>query len=151
MPHAHLPCPGCQRHVRTTERVCPFCSGAVTALAPAGSDVRDAPRRAARFALAVGATLSLGACRSEPASPPTRAVEASPTAVAAPDNGPPAPDNRPPPLPPEGILDGAPPELPADADATADADAANDVEAEAPSRAGRRTLYGGPPRPRRPR
>lgn len=56
------PCPGCHRHVLTTERACPFCGAA----APSGfapSATVEAPRRASRSALAaLGAALTLTAC-----------------------------------------------------------------------------------------
>ncbi len=56
------PCPGCSRHVLATERACPFCNCAM----PEDFSARvrpEAPRRLSRMAaLALGTSLSLGAC-----------------------------------------------------------------------------------------
>ncbi len=62
------PCPSCHRHVMVIEPACPFCRAALVDLAPASFDPRAAPRRVAHMALAVGASLALGACPS-PSSP----------------------------------------------------------------------------------
>lgn len=62
-----LPCPSCQRHVRTREAACPFCATALTsewrahvpALAPT-------PKRLSRAAAFVfGATVGVAACSGE--------------------------------------------------------------------------------------
>ena len=48
-----IPCPGCERHVRVTESVCPFCDGALPAVAPverAELAVSSPPRRLGRAA-----------------------------------------------------------------------------------------------------
>lgn len=57
-----LPCDGCGRHVRADSPRCPFCDRAVVTDLVAAVEV---PRGASRAALlALGATLTLGACRT---------------------------------------------------------------------------------------
>lgn len=62
------PCPSCMRHVQVTEPACPFCAAPLAEIAPPTFDAQAVPRRVAHFALAVGASLALGACPS-PSSP----------------------------------------------------------------------------------
>jgi hypothetical protein len=69
-----LPCPGCARHVRTSEHRCPFCE---TELAALGSAARAemppgvATRGLSRAALVMlGASIAVTACGSPP-PPPT--------------------------------------------------------------------------------
>jgi hypothetical protein len=120
------PCPGCNRHVRTTERACPFC-GSVSSLAlfEPITELRlvsrlDRSRMVALGALLSAAGIALG-CREAPvadapplppaetqheapavtAPPPASSVSqpaASPSASVAP-HAPPAPTHVAPPKP----------------------------------------------------
>jgi hypothetical protein len=72
MAHAHLhPCPGCARHVRVTDVVCPFCAATFDDSFHAVPELQ-APRgrltRAALFALGTG-TLSVAAACSSSSQP----------------------------------------------------------------------------------
>ena len=121
------PCPSCMRHVQVTEPACPFCAAPLAELAPPTFDAQAVPRRVAHFALAVGASLALGACPSpsSPAGvygaaplPPPQRPDASATRVA--------PDAPAVPLPPATV---APPGTVTDDGS-------------------RGEVYGAPPRPR---
>lgn len=65
---ALVPCPGCNRHVKSDETICPFCQAAVTPVAPetcSGRCARPFPSRLASAALvAAGAALLGAACES---------------------------------------------------------------------------------------
>jgi len=57
-----VPCPGCKRHVRTTEAACPFCSEALSSEALTRAVVPGATVRLTRAAAFVfGATLAITA------------------------------------------------------------------------------------------
>ena len=59
-----LPCPSCARHVRVSEKACPFCSGALSLTAPPLTRTPIARlSRAALFALGTSAA-SIAACTS---------------------------------------------------------------------------------------
>ncbi len=113
------PCPSCRRHVQVTEPACPFCAAALGGIAPAAFDPQAAPRRVAHLALAVGASLALGACPS-PTSPAN--VYGAP------------------PRPPAPRVDASAPRA-ADASAPAPPGTVDDD-------GGRGEVYGAPPRPR---
>ena len=115
-----LPCPTCNRHVRTDERCCPFCAAALPAL---GEEPRGAPavrgRMSRALLFATGAALmGAGACRHAYGGPPLPELDASPPVVPprqtpndAPISiygGPPPPLFGVPPPPPRPILDPAP-------------------------------------------
>lgn len=80
-----IPCPACQRHVRKTESVCPFCEAAVS-LAHLPGPILPSRRlgRAATFAF--GATLvgvtSLAACSDDDSGPGTAMYGGPPAAGA---------------------------------------------------------------------
>lgn len=60
-----VPCPSCQRHVRTTEAACPFCSAALPR-GLAGRAIPSAPMRMSRAAAFVfGASLAVAGCGSD--------------------------------------------------------------------------------------
>ena len=63
-----IPCPGCNRHVKSDETTCPFCQSAVTSVAPgacSGRCARPSPARLVGAALvAAGAALLGAACES---------------------------------------------------------------------------------------
>jgi hypothetical protein len=63
-----VPCPGCHRHVKSDERICPFCRAAMTPVAPeacSGRCARPFPSRLASAALvAAGAALLGAACEN---------------------------------------------------------------------------------------
>jgi hypothetical protein len=65
---ALVPCPGCNRHVKSDETTCPFCQAAVTPDAPqscAGRCARPSPARLVGAALvAAGAALLGAACEN---------------------------------------------------------------------------------------
>ena len=72
---ALVPCPGCNRHVKSDETICPFCQAAlapVAAKACTGRCARPSPARLAGAALvAAGAALLGAACESsQSAFPP---------------------------------------------------------------------------------
>src|SRR5262249_12643085 len=60
-----VPCPTCQRHVRTTESACPFCRAAL----PADLDARAVPAASQRLSRAAafvfGASLAVTSCGGE--------------------------------------------------------------------------------------
>ncbi|MDP3275636.1 MAG: hypothetical protein Q8Q09_10605 [Deltaproteobacteria bacterium] len=64
--HTHIPCTQCARHVRATDPQCPFCGTAITEAQRLS--VASAPSLSHRLSrsamLAVGASLTLGACAS---------------------------------------------------------------------------------------
>lgn len=62
-----VPCPGCRRHVRATEAVCPFCAAKAPAQgAPRAPAAQVAHRRLSRAAAFVfGATVGVAACSGE--------------------------------------------------------------------------------------
>jgi hypothetical protein len=63
------PCSGCQRHVRTSERACPFCGASIEA-SIASKVVPGITQRMSRAAvLAFTATMGLAACSQEIAAP----------------------------------------------------------------------------------
>jgi hypothetical protein len=72
---ALIPCPGCQRHVRAEEKVCPFCEARISEAGGSTSAVAG---------VAAAAVLALAGCGSKaqtPAEPPPSNVgEASPDA-----------------------------------------------------------------------
>ncbi len=72
-----LPCVTCARHVRVSERDCPFCGAALEAPQPKRT-VTATVRLATRAAIFAGATLLTPACGAEPAA------EAPPSAVLSP-------------------------------------------------------------------
>jgi hypothetical protein len=60
-----VPCPGCDRHVRTTDAACPFCAARLPADL-ARRAVPSAPQRLGRAAaFAFGASLAVTACGSQ--------------------------------------------------------------------------------------
>ena len=62
---ALVPCPGCNRHVKSDEATCPFCQAAMAPGACSGRCVRPFPSRVARAALvAAGAALLGAACEN---------------------------------------------------------------------------------------
>jgi hypothetical protein len=67
---ALVPCPGCNRHVKSDETNCPFCQAAVAPVASescSGRCARPFPSRLASAALvAAGAALLGAACESSP-------------------------------------------------------------------------------------
>lgn len=130
------PCPSCHRHVQVNETACPFCAGSLAALTAPSFDADAAPRRVAHIALALGASLALGACPSPTpaavygaAPPPSRPTVTDAGAVNT---------NVPPPGP-APIYGGPPPPQ---------------VQPPAPTvndDGGRAEVYGAPPAPpRRP-
>jgi hypothetical protein len=62
-----VPCPGCDRHVRSDETTCPFCQAALAPTRPCvGGCSAPPPARLARAALvAAGAALLGAACQSQ--------------------------------------------------------------------------------------
>src|SRR5688572_6208926 len=72
-----LPCPNCARHVRTHESRCPFCS--VPIEAPGVS------RLGAAFA--VGVTMALAGCSSEPTKQDTQVKPITPESAPASSQG----------------------------------------------------------------
>jgi len=56
-----LPCPSCSRHVRTTDRACPFCRTAI-ALEPAVPVIGERLGRAAIFAFGAAMVTNVAAC-----------------------------------------------------------------------------------------
>jgi hypothetical protein len=63
---SYSPCTACQRHLRNTERICPFCGHGV----PNGRVRAAAPRGLKRAALvALGTSLTAAACGSDESSP----------------------------------------------------------------------------------
>lgn len=88
MPTSLVPCPRCQRHVRSTEAACPFCRCDVGDL----STVRvapDPPRRMSRAEMVAFTTAFLGACQTGTA-PPDATHPADVGVVRAVDAGAPA-------------------------------------------------------------
>jgi hypothetical protein len=68
-----VPCPGCDRHVRSDETTCPFCQAALAPRQPcAGGRSGPPAARLARAALvaAAGAALLGAACRTQSVAPP---------------------------------------------------------------------------------
>lgn len=118
MPAAHLlPCPSCARHIRETERACPFCQ---TRTSPQFRSNRPAALPVVRLGraalLAWGTTLAATACNSPEAAAPAPVApppESDPAAVLTPIAAPTPPEPEPPPAvepPPEVVAD-APEEL----------------------------------------
>ncbi len=132
------PCPSCHRHVQVHETACPFCAAPLGALAAPSFDADVAPRRVTHIALALGASLALGACPS----PTPAAVYGAPPPPVRPavTDADAAHINTPPPPPGPAPVYGAPPPLQAQPRApTVDDDG------------GRAEVYGAPPAPpRRP-
>jgi len=62
-----IPCPGCDRHVKSDETTCPFCQAALASTRPCvGGCSGPPPARLARAALvAAGAALLGAACQSQ--------------------------------------------------------------------------------------
>jgi hypothetical protein len=60
-----VPCPACARHVRKSERACPFCAASLTPDVTAGRAAKG-PRlgRAATFAFGAAVATSIAACSS---------------------------------------------------------------------------------------
>lgn len=84
------PCPDCQRHIRVSERACPFCGGAV-APSIASKVVPGTTQRLSRAAaFAFTATLSLAGCSdTTPAPTPDAATDTvSPGDTSTPDSTP---------------------------------------------------------------
>jgi hypothetical protein len=74
MSETFVTCPGCQRHVRAEESVCPFCAATFpTEAAPSAR--HTATRAALTTALAVAAGLGLQACYGGPPRPRTYTYE----------------------------------------------------------------------------
>src|SRR3954470_6303868 len=69
---ALVPCPGCNRHVKSDETICPFCQVVIAPRACSGRCARPFPSRLAGAALvAAGAALLGAACESsQSAFPP---------------------------------------------------------------------------------
>jgi hypothetical protein len=67
-----VPCPDCQRHVRSDERICPFCQTVLSPRAPCtGRCAGPTAARLAKAALvAAGAALLGASCDSQSTSPP---------------------------------------------------------------------------------
>lgn len=88
-----IPCAGCQRHVRNTERVCPFCDAALVPTAVRSLDPSTRLGRAALFAFratTVAALSTLSACGDEqPSPPPTTVAPPEPHVILQPDPPPP--------------------------------------------------------------
>lgn len=89
MPSSLLPCGECRRHVRVSERLCPFCGAALSFGVPL-ADLRWVGRLDRSRLMAFGAALSaaglLTACQESalaPAKPPRPPSEASEPAPAA--------------------------------------------------------------------
>lgn len=123
-----LPCPSCSRHVRASERACPFCAAALDTAA-ASARLAPAPTsrlgRAATFAFgaAVATTLQVSGCaESETRMPDAGTIDGA--------IGP--------------VYGGPPTDAGADAgrdeDASAEVDAGEDAGGPAPA-------YGAPPEP----
>lgn len=99
------PCPTCARHVRGSERVCPFCASALPMRATEGET--GSTSRLSRRALLLAVGAGLAACRDPtPAAvygaPPPRVSPPPPDPVNAPVyGGPPPVDPTPPPATPD--------------------------------------------------
>src|SRR5688572_3112902 len=92
-----LACESCSRHIRTTEKACPFCGATREASEPVTlSPFRPANRAAVFFFTAT----SLVACGKKDADKNDAAPEAATTVVNAPPYGVPIIDAEPPPPPP---------------------------------------------------
>lgn len=95
---AMSPCRGCARHVRDADDHCPFC-GAAREADGASPALPPAPRARSRAWLtALGATLTLGACREHATGVPSSVSVAPPREaphplIAAPYGAPPPPDD----------------------------------------------------------
>jgi hypothetical protein len=92
---AHLqPCPHCARHVRTTEALCPFCSGVLSDAFRASPPPVLPTRRLTRAAVfAFGATLAgAPACDDTVGTSDDAAVADGSRAADAPADTPPPPD-----------------------------------------------------------
>jgi hypothetical protein len=97
-----LACPGCERHVRSTESECPFCGQALEGLAPRA--LAPVPSRAA--AVFIGAAALVG-CGKEPAPPGPKPDNEH---MAVPAYGVPPQDLQPPPTATTPPPDAAPPD-----------------------------------------
>lgn len=138
-------CPSCRRHVRVTDPACPFCASPLEGVAPAAFDPQAVPRRVAHVALAVSASLALGACPAQPRPTPVYGAPPMPRADASAPRSTPDAAARPP-----GTVDddgsrseiyGAPPRPPTP---RPDASPPGTVDDDG----GRSEIYGAPPRPR---
>jgi hypothetical protein len=56
------PCPGCTRHIKTSEPVCPFCATALSAEFAAFSPTLPNKRMSRAALVALGATIALTGC-----------------------------------------------------------------------------------------
>jgi len=135
-----VPCPSCARHVRATERVCPFCGAAVPP-SFAGYVPRAPAERLSRAALVAFAAVAVAGCSKETATPSDagsadKQQQQEPTTVPA--YGAPAPTPAPSPvdaglgsLVAQAAVYGGPPAY-RDADAPVDNSPTGVVEAGAP-------------------
>ena len=82
------PCPGCSRHVKVAERVCPFCARDLPAQPVAAVTPPGRPRMSRAAAFALGATMvGAAACSSStPKTTPDGNADA-PTTDAGPEAG----------------------------------------------------------------
>ncbi|HVU04333.1 MAG TPA: AgmX/PglI C-terminal domain-containing protein [Polyangiaceae bacterium] len=95
------PCPGCSRHVRTTETACPFCDGDLRQAFSAWAPPRLPTERLSRAALAAFAASSFSAAACSTKTTENAAPSAAPVAapaVPAP-NSPPIASSEPAPTP----------------------------------------------------
>jgi hypothetical protein len=82
---AYSPCPACQRHVRGHERVCPFCSVALSPACAPGTPCQAIPRgakRATLIALSLGAVAACSSMDDDTAVVPVYGAPAAPVAGA---------------------------------------------------------------------
>ncbi|MBL8683967.1 MAG: hypothetical protein JNK05_32645 [Myxococcales bacterium] len=84
-----VPCLSCQRHVRTTDDRCPFCSAALSDAMRAHVSVEPSARVSRSVMLAIGASLALAACGESvsPNSSDARADSAQADRPAVGDTG----------------------------------------------------------------
>lgn len=150
-----IPCPGCARHVLSSERACPFCAAAM----PVDFSARVRPEVKARMSrsamAALGAAIALSACSSSvvggDGSVTADTAVDSPAADAAPD----APADVPRADVPRADVvadDGSPQAMygtppPTDAGPDDDGGGVAEYGGPPPMDGGNVNLYGAPPRP----
>jgi hypothetical protein len=102
------PCPACARHVRSSERACPFCGASLASATPHSSaSAGGRLGRAALFAFrttAVAALSTLSACGDDQTDPPPPITTPPEETIAQPYGAPPEPPPPVPPVPPPPIV-----------------------------------------------
>ena len=89
-----VPCPACNRHLRTSEQLCPFCGCPLPARSPTRAPAAPSRRRLSRSALfAAGATMmGAAACSSTTTKHDDAAVDTGAMHSYAGSDGPPGND-----------------------------------------------------------